>query len=68
MITKTRAVGEDGNIITAKQAAIRAISRFVPFEGLSIFFTDANIMWHDRWTDTLVINETASGWNEHTLL
>lgn len=53
-ITGTQAVSMDGSNITFRQAFIRSISRFVPFEAFSaIGYTP----WHDRWADTVVIKK-----------
>lgn len=53
LITKTRAVQEDGhNLITWKQVFLRSISRVVPFETLSGF---SGHPWHDKWSKTIVV-------------
>ena len=52
LITKTKAVGIDGYDLTWKQAMLRSIIRFVPFEALSAFGGNP---WHDQWTDTKVV-------------
>ena len=54
LITRTRAVNEDGSAITMATAFKRSLSRMVPFEAFSAFGTAP---WHDRWTDTVVIKE-----------
>ena len=54
LITKTRAVKEDGSPITFIDAAKRSLSRIVPFEPFSAF---GDRLWHDKWTDTIVIKE-----------
>jgi uncharacterized RDD family membrane protein YckC len=53
-ITGTKAVNEDGTQITAKTALLRTLCRIVPFEIISIFFSDRP--WHDKWTHTYVID------------
>lgn len=53
LITGTKAIREDGNEITFKDALLRTLSRLVPFEALSIWF--GNGLWHDTWTKTRVI-------------
>jgi uncharacterized RDD family membrane protein YckC len=55
LITKTRAVKEDGNFISLKQAALRSLSRMVPFEFLSVLTGN---LWHDKWSKTYVIKKT----------
>lgn len=53
MITGTKAVNEaDGSNVSAKTAFLRTLCRLVPFEPLSAFGTP----WHDRWTNTLVVD------------
>ena len=37
LITGTRAIREDGNELTFKDALLRSLSRMVPFEGFSAF-------------------------------
>ena len=59
LITRTRAVNEDGSPITAQTAFMRGLSRLVPFEAFSAL-GDPSYPWHDRWTDTYVIDETRS--------
>ena len=53
LVTGTRAIREDGQELTLKDAFLRSISRLVPFESLSIWF--GNGMWHDTWTKTAVV-------------
>ena len=57
MVTGTRAVNDDGTMITPQTAALRSIIRFVPFEPFSAFGTQP---WHDRWANTIVIDERKS--------
>ena len=52
LITGTRAVREDGNELTLKDALLRSLSRMVPFEVFSAF---GGYPWHDSWTKTRVI-------------
>ncbi|MEO0404678.1 MAG: RDD family protein [Bacteroidota bacterium] len=54
MLTKTRAVKEDGGPITFKDALIRSLCRVIPFEPFS-FFGDNG--WHDSLSKTKVIRE-----------
>ncbi|SRR5258705_10011278 len=52
LITGTRAIREDGNELTFKDALLRSLSRLVPFEAFSAF---GGYPWHDSWTKTRVI-------------
>ncbi|MBK8496627.1 MAG: RDD family protein [Chitinophagaceae bacterium] len=52
LITGTRAIRQDGNELTFKDALLRSLSRLVPFEVFSGFNT---LTWHDSWTETMVI-------------
>jgi uncharacterized RDD family membrane protein YckC len=52
LITGTRAIRDDGNELTFKDAILRSLSRLVPFEALSAFGYSP---WHDSWTKTTVI-------------
>ncbi|HVF80338.1 MAG TPA: RDD family protein [Flavisolibacter sp.] len=53
LVTGTRAIRDDGGELTFKDAFLRSLSRLVPFEALSIWFSNA--FWHDTWTKTKVI-------------
>jgi len=55
LITRTKVLTEDLEPITYKQAFVRSICRFVPFEPLSAFF--GITMWHDQWTKTIVVKD-----------
>jgi uncharacterized RDD family membrane protein YckC len=59
-ITGTRAVHEDGSPISVQTALLRGLSRAVPFEAFSAF-GDPSYPWHDRWTDSYVIDLKQSG-------
>jgi uncharacterized RDD family membrane protein YckC len=59
LITRTRAVNEDGTTISLGTAFLRGVSRAVPFETFSAF-GDPSYPWHDRWTHTYVIDLTRS--------
>ena len=48
LITGTRAIRDDGEELTFKDAFLRSLCRLVPFEALSIWF--GNGPWHDTWT------------------
>jgi uncharacterized RDD family membrane protein YckC len=52
LVTGTRAIREDGDELTWKNAIHRSFSRFLPFEFLSGFGAKP---WHDSWTGTTVI-------------
>ncbi len=52
LITGTKAIREDGNELTFKDAILRILSRLVPFEAFSGFGFQP---WHDSWTQTVVI-------------
>ncbi|MEP6710923.1 MAG: RDD family protein [Ferruginibacter sp.] len=54
LITKTRAVKEDGSAINWRDAFKRGLARAVPFEPFSAF---GDRPWHDKWTDTVVIKQ-----------
>lgn len=51
-ITGTRAIRDDGQELTFKDAFLRTLSRLVPFEVFSGF---ADRPWHDSWTKTSVV-------------
>ena len=52
LITGTRAIRDDGQELTFKDAFLRTVSRLVPFEVFSGF---ADKPWHDSWTKTMVV-------------
>lgn len=51
LITKTRAIRNDGEELTFKDAFVRSLCRLVPFEPFSGFGDP----WHDTWTKTMVV-------------
>jgi uncharacterized RDD family membrane protein YckC len=51
-ITGTKAIRNDGQPLTFKDAVKRSLCRIVPFE---VFSALGGTPWHDRWTDTMVI-------------
>ncbi len=57
-IARTKAVSEDGTPLTVKQAAMRTLCRFIPFEFVSFFGAGAEGPrgWHDRFANTVVIS------------
>lgn len=52
LITGTRAIREDGQELSFKDALLRSLSRIVPFEAFSALNGNP---WHDTWTKTEVI-------------
>ncbi len=60
LITRTKAVNEhDGSEISFEKAFFRGLSRAVPFEAFSALGSPS-YPWHDKWTNTIVINEKLS--------
>lgn len=57
-VTKTRAVTIDGKPLTLRNVVARSFSRIVPFEAFSFLGDDPSKGWHDKWSDTKVIDET----------
>lgn len=51
LITGTKAINENGSELTFKNACLRTVCRFIPFEALSALGTP----WHDSITNTIVI-------------
>lgn len=58
-ITKTRAVNLDGSKPDFATILGRSLSRIVPFDGFS-FLGDGASGWHDKWSNTMVIDESKS--------
>ena len=56
LITKTKAVNEDGTNISVSTAFARGISRAVPFNPFSALGSNPPHPWHDKWTKTYVID------------
>jgi len=56
--TRTRAIHIGGERLTPSAAAIRSISRLAPFEQFSVLFDDNGRGWHDKWSDTMVVDES----------
>jgi uncharacterized RDD family membrane protein YckC len=52
LFSGTRAIRNDGQELTIKDAFLRSLSRLVPFEAFSAL---GGTPWHDRWTNTRVI-------------
>lgn len=61
-VTKTRVVTTTGDTPTANQYLGRSFARAVPFDAFS-FLNDNASGWHDKWSDTMVIDEKLSVWN-----
>ncbi|MFN0036419.1 MAG: RDD family protein [Saprospiraceae bacterium] len=55
LITRTRAVCEDGSPLTWNKAALRSLCRLIPFEPLSFFA--GSVGWHDSLSKTFVVND-----------
>ncbi len=53
LVTGTRAIREDGDELTLKDALLRSLCRLVPLEAISIWFGYG--LWHDVWSKTKVI-------------
>ncbi len=58
-ITNTRAVNYDGSVPNIFTILSRSASRIVPFEAFS-FLGQEPTGWHDKWSDTIVIDEKES--------
>ncbi len=52
LISGTRAIRDDGEELTLRDAVLRSLSRAVPFEAFSGL---GNRPWHDSWTKTTVV-------------
>lgn len=68
-VTGTRAVQYSGYVITPQTAFVRGLIRMIPFpfEQISVFSASFEQMkwmppspWHDRWSKSIVIDETKS--------
>ncbi len=55
LITGTKVIREDGGKVSLGDALKRSLIRYVPFDALSIFFSER--MWHDKWSKTMVIKK-----------
>jgi uncharacterized RDD family membrane protein YckC len=62
LITGTRAVNNDGTSITFSTGFLRGLARAVPFNAFSALGTPS-YPWHDKWTNTLVIDEKLSNYS-----
>ncbi len=54
-LTKTKVVTNDGEAASFQLILIRSITRIIPFEPLSIFFSDNKNCWHDTISKTKLI-------------
>lgn len=57
-ITRTRVIMEDGTKPPLKTILIRTLIRFVPFEAFTFLAPARPRGWHDKWSKTIVIEET----------
>ncbi|QTD48555.1 RDD family protein [Sulfidibacter corallicola] len=55
-VTGTRVIDESGESLTLAQTAIRSLCRFIPFDPLSIFFSDEDKCWHDSLPKAIVVS------------
>lgn len=56
LITKTRAVTNNGDTLSFKQFLIRNFIRAIPFNALSGLGNPCS-PWHDTWSETVVVDE-----------
>ena len=57
MICGTRALTSEGAIMDGGTAFKRTLCRIVPFDPLSFLGGNGMRGWHDRWSDTMVVEE-----------
>lgn len=55
MLTNTKVIGTDGQQPELAMIALRTLIRFIPIEWISFFLAGDETGWHDRWTDTRVV-------------
>lgn len=55
MLTNTKVIGADGSKPELSMIALRTLVRFIPIEWISFFLTDDETGWHDRWSETRVV-------------
>jgi uncharacterized RDD family membrane protein YckC len=60
-VTGTRVVSLGGGKPTFMQILGRTLSRFVPFEPFSFFSGKYPVGWHDRWSNTRVVDKYTLG-------
>lgn len=51
LITKTKAIRNDGEELTFRDALLRSLCRMIPFE----IFSGFGVPWHDSLTNTMVV-------------
>jgi len=56
-LTKTHVVSDSGEKASASHLAIRTISRWIPFEAFSYLFKPRPRGWHDRISNTTVVDD-----------
>lgn len=65
IITGTKAVQTDGSNLSFDKAMLRGLCRAIPFEPFSAFGYPS-YPWHDKWTNTFVVNVRRSTLPEQT--
>lgn len=58
LVTRTRVVNAGHGEVPLGRVVLRTLSRFVPFEMLSLYFNDG-VPWHDSWSGTRVMTTRA---------
>ena len=66
-ITKTRAIKDNGELLTLKEAFMRSLIRLIPIEIFVCIITDYGYGWHDRWTNTIVIPDSEFHFEHYSL-
>jgi hypothetical protein len=67
LITKTRAIKDNGEFLTLKEAFARSVIRLIPIEPFVCLITDYAYGWHDRWTNTIVIPDSEFHFEHYSL-
>lgn len=57
LITKTLVIHKNGLYPSRDTILFRTLSRFIPFEAISIFFSSKNDSWHDKISQSIVIDK-----------
>ena len=52
LLTKTKIVSNDNETPAFDAIVIRTLLRIIPFEPISIFFSDQKLCWHDQFSKT----------------
>ena len=55
LITGTRVIRFDGTKAKVPQIMGRTLARFIPFEPLSVLFSESKLGWHDSLSNTRVV-------------